>query len=581
MRVPRSASQVLFHYLPEQTVDADFSVWKVRRWNSPIIESGVDVTALRDELIRSASPWSESGKDGGFVLDLRRQRPIIVKKLNRDDGVWCEPFPRLYLCRHCSRLHDTRSGICQCGSKARRGQLPFVGYHDECGGIKTPYVKKCPTHHERAVRFPGTASAAELIFYCPTCNRVIQRGFGAACDCEQGGALSFTVHRSGLVFKGRGVVVINPPRREVLNEIETSGGGPRALDWILSGMRERNMTEARASNDPASIRALLRARGFDESVIETMIAAMPATDRPDHSVANIPTEVRQEAAIQARQVALAMFESRHTVPDLRAGTTSAKLTDLYARAYPRALSAAGLERVEFVDRFPVLTAQYGYTRGATAPGAARLRTYRETNGDYVLYGELALTEALFVRLQPLDIHRWLRMSGFNVPNAEDNLQAAVRILESVQMTAGAGSLSQLLRTLIHSYAHAMIRRASLYAGIERSSLCELVLPYTFGFFIYAPAKGDFVLGGLQALFESELHELLEQLVTDDQRCALDPGCHDSGGACAVCLHLGEPSCRLFNTSLSRNVLSGGSGYFDVLFSRPNEVAAADQAIPRL
>jgi len=562
MREYRSASQILFNHLPEQTVDAAGGIWKVKRWNDPSLEAGIDLAALREELIRSATPWAMSGQDGDFVADLWHQQPLVVKKLNRDEGIWCEPFPRLYLCRNCRRLFDEPSGNCQCGSTARRGQLPFVGYHEKCGAIKTPYVKKCPVHHQRAVRFPGTASASELIFYCPVCNGLIQRGFAAACDCQFGGTLLFTVHRSGTVFTSRGVVLINPARREVLQQVELAGGGARSLDWLLSGMQERRVTEAKASNDPESIRALLRSRGFDEAIIATMIAAMPATTQPAYSVVNLTPEVRQQAELQARQIALATFESRQTIADLKARAVAEGLRCLYEHEYPDSIAAAGVDQIELIDRFPVLTAQYGYTRGPAAPGLSRLRTYRERNGEYVLYGELAQTEALFVRLRPRGVHNWLRKRGFQLPDAADDLQASISILESAHLVADSQPLLKCVTTLVHSYAHAMIRRASLYAGIERSSLCELVLPHALSFFVYAPAKGDFVLGGLQALFETELHHLLDELVADDQRCALDPGCRDNGAACAVCLHLGEPSCRMFNTSLSREALAGGRGYFD-------------------
>jgi hypothetical protein len=547
-------------------MDAAGGIWKVKRWNDPGTESGIDMAALRDELIRAAGPWAEQGQDGDFVADLRRQRPLKVKKINKEEGVWCEPFPRLYLCRTCNRLHDRPSGRCECGSKSRRGQLPFVGYHDKCGSIKTPYVKKCQNHSQRAVKFPGTASAAELVFYCPICpegQNVIQRGFGAACDCDQGGTLSFTVHRSGTVFKSRGVVLINPARREVMNQVELAGGGARALDWLLSGMEEDRITDSKATNDPESIRSLLKSRGFEDSVIEAMVAAVPRTEQPAYTLASIPLAVRERAELQARQIALAMFESRLRIADLKTKAESPVLKSMYESDYAGALQSAGLDRVELVDRFPVLTAQYGYTRGKTTPGVSKLRTYRELNGDYILYGDLAQTEALFVRLRPLQVHRWLSKLGFILPEATDERSALVTILESTRFTSKAGILDECLLKLVHSYAHALIRRASLYAGIDRSSLSELVLPYTLGFFVYAPAKGDFVLGGLQALFETELHILLRELLQDDQRCALDPGCNDNGAACAVCLHLGEPSCRLFNTFLSRRVLAGGTGYFDV------------------
>lgn len=566
MREMRSGSQILFGHLPEQTVDADGGIWKVVRWNDPKVESAIDPSALREELIRAAFPWSNTNEDDGFVDDLHKQRSIKVKSLNRESGIWCEPFPRLWRCA-CKRLYDEPFGPCPCGTQRRRGQLPFVGYHDACGTLKTPYVRKCPKHGQRAVRMPGTASATELIFYCPVCEDVIHRGFNAGCDCAQGGALKFTVHRSGTVFKPRSVVLINPPKREVLQQIETAGGGERALEWVLDGMNERRMTDATPSTSPASVRRVLTERGFPAEMIDAMIAAMPPTADEQPTPMVLKRRVRELAEMQARQIALATFESRRRLEDLRNAATGTALTSLYDQDYPRALRRAGLERVELIDRFPVLTAQFGYTRGDASPGASRLRTYREPNGDYTIYGELVETEALFLRLDPLMVHQWFVSRGCDLAPANGARSATVAVLElldppSVDSPFAADSATAMLTTLVHSYAHAFIRRAAVYAGIERSAISELVLPHAFGFFVYAAARGDFILGGLQALLETEMHNLLDGLVNDEHRCALDPGCADNGSACAVCLHLGEPSCRMFNTSLSREVLAGGSGYFD-------------------
>jgi hypothetical protein len=114
--------------------------------------------------------------------------------------------------------------------------------------------------------------------------------------------------------------------------------------------------------------------------------------------------------------------------------------------------------------------------------------------------------------------------------------------------------------LVHSYAHRVIRRLSVLAGIARESLSEYLVPTHASFLIYAAARGDFVLGGLQAVFESDLHVALEDAVLGEHRCPLDPGCGKHGGACVACLHLGEPSCRHFNQSLSRETLFGQLGY---------------------
>lgn len=114
--------------------------------------------------------------------------------------------------------------------------------------------------------------------------------------------------------------------------------------------------------------------------------------------------------------------------------------------------------------------------------------------------------------------------------------------------------------LVHTFAHRLIRRTAVFAGVDRESLSELLVPAHLGFFIYAAARGDFVLGGLQAVFETELDGLLTDFIDGDHRCALDPGCRRSGGACAVCIHLGEPSCRYYNRFLNRSVLSGPNGF---------------------
>jgi hypothetical protein len=95
---------------------------------------------------------------------------------------------------------------------------------------------------------------------------------------------------------------------------------------------------------------------------------------------------------------------------------------------------------------------------------------------------------------------------------------------------------------------------------NRASLSEFLVPHHLGFFVYAAARGDFGLGGLQAVFEGEMHLLLRDFVTGEHRCALDPGCTQNGAACMACLHLGEPSCRLFNRSLDRRTLYGPLGY---------------------
>src|SRR5215475_5016541 len=94
----RSASQILFGYLPEQTVDVSGGVWKVRAWRRARDERNIDLETLRSELIRLATPWSLTGKDGGYVKDLYAHYSIKVKTLDREQGVELDPFPKWWIC---------------------------------------------------------------------------------------------------------------------------------------------------------------------------------------------------------------------------------------------------------------------------------------------------------------------------------------------------------------------------------------------------------------------------------------------------------------------------------------------------
>ena len=233
---------------------------------------------------------------------------------------------------------------------------------------------------------------------------------------------------------------------------------------------------------------------------------------------------------------------------------------IYAKDYRACLSRAGLDSVEYTDRFPMLTGSFAYTRGSSSNAhESVLVPYANGQGDFVVYGEIAETEALFVRLDPVRVRDWLLSQGLTVSLTANRTEARHEILAAIDEDT-SGARRRAVVTLVHSYCHRFIRTAAVHTGVERTSLSEFLVPHHLGFFVYAAARGDFVLGGLQAVFEGELHLLVNDFVDGEHRCALDPGCMQSGAACMACLHLGEPSCRLFNRSLDRRTLHGPSGY---------------------
>ena len=562
MRVERGASQILFGMLPGQTADLEGKIWRVSGWVDPV-ETGLDQEAVRNAMLAALAPWTQAGTDDGLAAQLHARTPIDVVRLNMERGVVVEPFPQQWRCKTCGRITRNRVERCRCGSTSI-AQMQFVAYHT-CGAAREPYVGQCPTHHAVAVRLPGTATARELHFFCPDCNRTISEGFPfQVCACGSNEGMKVTVHRAGVVFSPRYAVLVNPPDPAQAARLRAEGGGARAFTWVLDGMTEADPTSG--TQTEAGLVETLRQAGISEATAvelarEAATRGEVASSEADSTV-QLPDVVRGRAYEEALSLASAASDGRVRVEDMIEATTPPMRT-LYEGAYLDSIRSARLSGVDLLTRFPVATLAFGYTRGDMNPGGARLVPFRE-RGNLRAYASVTRTEALLFRLDPMRVHAFLRSRGLPIRPAVDARDARLSILEAIDVPwptqenpepVGAATL-----TLLHSYAHRMIRRLGAYAGIEKDALAEYLIPHHLSFVVYAAARGDFVLGGLQAVFETHLNEFLDDFVGGESRCPLDPGCRSGGGACMACLHLGEPSCRWFNRFLDRKVLFGADGY---------------------
>ena len=566
MKDTRSSSQILYGFLPEQTVDMKGGIWKVRKWHTQPVHD-VDTDALRSALISNASPWEQTNRDGDFVRRIRANARVRVEELDRERGVLVESFPKTWKCDKCNRLHDTPFKKCKCGNN-RHGQLPFVLFHDACGAIREPWYPRCKTHDDARISLPGTTSLYEIRLDCPECNRVLPASFlNSKCRCgvpgKDGDRMEFNVHRGSNVYTPRGIVIVNPPSKKQSRRLAQAGGGVTAAIWVAEGL-SADWVDKMEGGKAAGLRRTLKETGLDDETIEKMVEQSGLDD-----TALVPLKGSQavltRVETEAQSIALSMSETRQTLDQLIQDATGYH-AQLYSSEYKDALEFAGLQRVELIERFPVLVGQYGYSRGEHEPGASHLCTFNSEDGSYVIYGDVAATEALFLRLKPTAVINWLNHRGFTISNSADERIAYENILHSIGSDPENSPIYQALEVLIHSFSHRMVRQSSFYAGIDRNALSELLFPATLSFVTFAIPRGDFVLGGLQAMYEHDLHTVLDRVVFDESRCALDPGCisNPGGAACAVCLHLGEPSCRKFNTALDRKTLFGETGFFNNL-----------------
>lgn len=564
MRVERGASQILFGLLPGQTADLEGRIWRVASWVEPV-QVPLDPETVRNALHSAIAPWALAGTDDGMAAELRARAPIEVVRLNMERGVLVEPFPQQWRCKTCGRLERSRASACRSCRSTRWAQLHFVAYH-VCGAAREPFVPRCQTHHAVAVRLPGTATARELYFFCPDCRRTLSQGFPfQACACGQGG-MNVTVHRAAVVFSPRFAVLVNPPNPAIAARFRAGGGGARALEWVLDGMAGDDPTEG--TQTVAGLVETLRQAGLSEDTAAELARQAAergeVTESDGGALVTLPEATRDRAQEEALSLASAASGGRTRVEEMIEGTTP-PLRTLYEGAYREAMARARLAGVELLSNFPVATLAFGYTRFDMNPGAARLVAFRN-RGRLRAFGSLARTEALLFRLDPVAVHTYLTSRGHDLGSADSARAARLALLRRVDIPWPTQErpqpLGRAVVTLLHSYAHRAIRRLAAFSGIERDALAEYVLPHHLSFVVYAASRGDFVLGGLQAVFERELNRFLDDFVGAESRCPLDPGCRSGGGACMACLHLGEPSCRWYNRFLDRAVLFGPDGFLD-------------------
>src|SRR5690606_15960670 len=117
---------------------------------------------------------------------------------------------------------------------------------------------------------------------------------------------------------------------------------------------------------------------------EQMMAAAQLGENENTPI-EAPEQIMEEARNEATSIALAMSKDRQTLNSLidnSTGDTQAK----YQNQYTNALRTSGVQRIDLVERFPILTGQFGYTRGDHEPGRSRLRAFKGNDGTYIVYG---------------------------------------------------------------------------------------------------------------------------------------------------------------------------------------------------
>jgi hypothetical protein len=257
-------------------------------------------------------------------------------------------------------------------------------------------------------------------------------------------------------------------------------------------------------------------------------------------------------------------------------------TALLEERIKQMIRALGLREVLIVDDLPVITATYGYTRRSFEPTyqelsssslPTQIRVFPSLNrgaaqrlGRPDLFGTIPILaregehQGIFLSLDWQRVLRWLEVNKITLPPLE--APPIARILHALEPIdryyddIWSCQIRRMVFGLLHSLSHVVMRVATRYAGVERTSLSEYLFLPLLGAVVFDNSS-LFQLGGLETLARDHFATFLEELSGEAMICLYDTECIDHRGACHGCIHAPEISCRVFNHGLSRAFLLGG------------------------
>lgn len=218
----------------------------------------------------------------------------------------------------------------------------------------------------------------------------------------------------------------------------------------------------------------------------------------------------------------------------------------------------GIDDITYIPDMQLISTSYGSIKGInkfydpdfTPHFEPHWKNTKERE-EFDVYSYPFETEGIMFDLDKLKLVNWLLDTyhpSWNHFVSEDEAKAYLFNLKENDEEFKA------LFKLIHTFSHILIKRSSLYTGLNADSCSELLFPKSGAFMIYSTSNIN--IGGFAFVFEHSLFDWFNEIKLDIQDCLFDPSCINEEGACFSCMHLPEYVCCNFNKLLDRDVFMG-------------------------
>lgn len=529
----------------------------------------------------------------------------------------CRTCGRVHFYQDLERLRQVndRLACMTCKGREQLRQVPYA-YVCECGRIESVYMPKHDLQH--AIQLFNKGSFQESFWFCKVCGvplyRTPREGLGfRRCECLPKKAKRGVLLEDSRIYYSQTIdlVDIEPRTLERWKENNrfadliigaalsiSSYRKSHILDlakWRPSGvilspemqamkqvLIQTGKTEAEAD---AMVRSAANLAGADpwiayDADLARYRDSLPRLDWKDSRQSVEYVFVRDEPTSGAIALQDLITESQATGDQETASRYTVEI---------QLAASLGLSNLKILESLPIILAGVGYTRYFSSPqeaaeddGSGRgsslsLRPYEVQEGKIPIYAAKNTTEALLFELDPFRLAAFLATNcGVKPPDDARGDAPGMRawllgqvarliesdeshlVLHSREIEAGISvdEPSALAFGVLHTISHVLKATAHRFVGVDSDSIAEYLFPAHSSGLLYVSAHVEFTLGGIDAVFRSNLTQWLGSARDYAAQCSFDPVCGSSGGACLACLYT-KFGCACFNRSLSRSYLLGG------------------------
>lgn len=339
-------------------------------------------------------------------------------------------------------------------------------------------------------------------------------------------------------------------------------------EMVQSWREEAGLLPERAEAPPSFLAQVLQRQNFGSRYDPVLLAV-------EHEALRKGT--LEASTLPGEKAPFVLFSA----PDKVVGPREEELLHAQSSKTMALMKRLGIEKTGLIREFELCRFTHGYTRMASEPiiekkDAATLRLpvrlqlfdpFKDSR-KRPIYTVTQKNEAIYVQLSPRQVFAWLKEVGVqDLPDwsSREPTKLGAHLLERAvpfgrffsDLTPSDASTYRYCYTLLHTYAHVVMKAVSEFSGLDMGSLSEYIFPCDLAFVVYRNAT-TMDLGYMSALWRNSNTDFLEHLGSHHSlQCGSGSLCETKGGACPDCIVVPETSCIASNRLLSRSVLGGG------------------------